>query len=401
MQKTFFLVLLLVTLILTPICESSADQARVNAMIHQSGTRLVDGNGKAVNLRGVNLEGWIQWEGLFFGASMFTSGSTVKEKLAKLVGAQQEELFERGIYDNFITERDISKIAELGFNCVRLPVTASALEGSQNPIGWELMDHALGWCDKYGVYAIIDLHSAPGGQSKMPTCEHQNDSDLLWNSEESRKRTVALWKAIAQRYRHRKIVAGYDLLNEPVAKNPQQLLDIYRRIISAIREVDPDHVVILEGDKLASDFSMFDRTLCDNQVYSFHMYGWFGDNRAKGLNQYKQLADSQNVPLWVGEFGSNTYEMIASTKAMYDRTPEIAGWAYWTWKKVPTKFPGLATITVPDDWKPIAKWLSFPVAQKPTAAQTINGMDAFVAATQLSNTPVDMRMVQVLTAGTH
>src|SRR5271170_444218 len=152
MHKTFFLVFLLVTLILIPTRESYADQARLNPMIHQSGTKLVDGNGKAVDLKGVNLEGWIQWEGLFFGASMLTSGSNVKERLAKLVGPEREELFERAIYNNFITERDISKIAELGFNCVRLPVTASALEGPQKQFVWELIDHALDWCDKYGVY---------------------------------------------------------------------------------------------------------------------------------------------------------------------------------------------------------------------------------------------------------
>ena len=126
-----------------------------------------------------------------------------------------------------------------------------------------------------------------------------------------------------------------------------------------------------------------------------------GDNRENKLAEYKQLADSQNVPLWVGEFGANTYEMMASTRAMFDRVPEIVGWAYWTWKKAPTKYPGLATIAVPSDWQPIAKWVSFPVLQKPTPAQTIKGMDAFVPAIVLSNTPVDMRMSKVLTLGTH
>jgi endoglucanase len=394
-QTVSLLVILIVSALVASIPTSLAGETRPNPMIHQNGMRLLDGNGKAVQLKGVNLEGWIQWQGLFFGVSMFTSGSTVKERLTKLAGEQKEEQFERGIYSNFITEADIKKIGELGFNCVRLPVTASSLDEGQRP-GWQLMDHAIDWCEKYGVYAVIDLHSAPGGQSKMPTCEHHSDGDLVWNSEGSRQKTVALWKEIAERYHNRKIVAGYDLLNEPVANNPEQLVDIYRRIIAAIHTVDPDHAVILEGNKLASDFSMFDKPLCDNQIYSFHMYTWFGDNRKEKLTGYKQLADSQKVPLWVGEFGANTYDMIASTKAMYQETPEIAGWAYWTWKKAPTKYPGLAIINLPADWKPIAKWLSMPLPPKPSLAETTKGIDAFLPATLLSNTEMDMHMAEIL-----
>ena len=55
----------------------------------------------------------------------------------------------------------------------------------------------------------------------------------------------------------------------------------------------------------------------------------------------------------MGEFGENSYEMIRSTVEMYDRCPEINGWAFWTWKKAPNKCPGLMTIKVSKDWQTV------------------------------------------------
>lgn len=393
--------LMLILLLLGLFNQMPSMAADANPMIHQSGHTIVDGAGNLVELKGVNLEGWIQWEGVLFGISMFTSGSTIKERIRKLVGDESEQSFEQGIHDNFVTEEDIARISQLGYNSVRLPITAQILEDPERPFvykksGWDLIDRAVNWCEKYGVYAIIDLHSAPGGQSKLPTCERFKDTDLLWGSEQNKRRTVEMWRAIANRYSSRRIVAGYDLLNEPVLSDGSELVHLYKRIIDNIRSVDANHMVIIEGGKMASDFSMFDQPLCDNQMYSFHMYTWFGDDRRKRLAKYKLLADSQNVPLWVGEFGANTYQMIDTTTAMFNGMPEVAGWAYWTWKKAPSKYPGLATITLPADWTAVAKWISLPLGLKPSLAKANRGLDDLVRATKLENTSWDTRMQQMI-----
>lgn len=31
--------------------------------------------------------------------------------------------------------------------------------------GFFLLDRVIGWCRKYGLYAFIDMHAAPGGQT--------------------------------------------------------------------------------------------------------------------------------------------------------------------------------------------------------------------------------------------
>lgn len=365
-----------------------------NGMLHQQGVRIVDGNGREVKLRGVNLGGWLLWEGWIFGKGILTSETTIHTRLEKAVGSVRAEEFRTQVYDSFITESDIQKIAQAGFNCVRVPLNYRLLDGER---GWTVLDRLLTWCDKHRVYVVFDLHAVPGGQSRLGMADPADARHLVWVSDENQKKTAALWKAIAERYRGRPIVAGYDLINEPAPPSGEALVSLYQRIIAAIRAEDRDHLIFVEGSKFASDFSMFAKPLCENQAYSFHMYTWFGDDRQKHLATYRALAQRQNTPLWAGEFGENSYAMIRSTVEMYDRAPEINGWAFWTWKKAATTNPGLAIIKAPDKWQTLIAWISNPLAGKPpNPDESQAGMKAFLDAMKLENCDYDARMTKAL-----
>ena len=56
-----------------------------NPMLHVSGSQLVDAQGKPVIVRGVNLGGWLMWEGWMFGKG-FVSESEIVKKLDTLAG---------------------------------------------------------------------------------------------------------------------------------------------------------------------------------------------------------------------------------------------------------------------------------------------------------------------------
>jgi endoglucanase len=366
---------------------------KINMMVHQAGLRILDPAGRPIKLHGVNLAGWLQWEGFLFGKGIFVSYSKVINKLDLLIGPEETARFRDEIFRSFITEADIRKISQLGFNSVRIPINRHALEA---PTGWNVLDDALSWCEKYHVYVILDLHAVPGGQSRLPTSD-PDGGELVWHSDENQRRTVALWKQIATRYRSRPIVAAYDLVNEPAPPTGPELVTLYDRIIRAIREVDPHHMVFLEGGKLASEFSMFDRPICDNMAYSFHMYTWFGDNRERLLHSYRAIADQQQVPFWCGEFGENTYEMTDSTVRMFDAGREIAGWCYFPWKRAPTKYPGLVTINVPEDWRKVMNWITAPLFNRPMRGRALSGAREFVRAVRLEDTSLDQKMVTVLT----
>jgi len=139
-------------------------------------------------------------------------------------------------------------------------------------------------------------------------------------------------------------------------------------------------------------------------MYGFHMYNWLGDNRQKKLNEFKQVSQSQRIPLWAGEFGDNTYAMIGSTVNLFEDPANgvNAGWSFWTWKKVPGKYPALAAISIPDRWQAIFNWINNPKKYPPpAAADALAGMNDFIQAVRLSNTPIDPQMLQALTGGWH
>lgn len=254
--------------------------SKTNPMIHTNGLQIVDGKGNPIRLRGVILEGWLQWNGTLWGAGLI-SESTITKRLKTLVGREETERFRQGIYYNFITEQDIKEIAKLGFNVVRIPFNHRLLEDDEKPYVykasvWKHLDNVIKWCEQNEIYAVLDFHSVPGGQSSLFVADP--DKKKVWDSEEKMKRTVALWKEIALRYRDRKFVAGYDLINEPSPPNGKALVNAYIRIIKAIREVDTHNMIILEvGDIASNDFSMFEKPLDSNQVFSFHTYNLFSN----------------------------------------------------------------------------------------------------------------------------
>lgn len=377
-------------------CAASAVAlAQTNRFVHQSGRRIVDGDGQPLQLRGVNLGGWLLWEGWIFGGG-FTSQSTITEKLAELVGHEEASRYRDQIYQNFIAEADLAKIAALGFNSVRAPFNWHLLEEDS---GWQVLDSLMDNCEKHHLYVVLDMHAVPGGQNGLFICDPGPSRDSVWASRESQERTIALWKKIADRFRNRSVVAGYDLINEPVAPSGDTLVELYRRIIAAIRTVDAQHLIILEGNKLATDFTMFSGPLTDNQMYSFHIYNWFGDDREKRFAQYRDLSIRQNVPVWCGEFGENQYEMIRTTVQMFESPDNgFSGWAFWTWKKAPTLFPGLVMVKLPSSWRPVIDGTGSWFGRKPDRRQAVNGLDDFLKAARLENCQLDQEMLAALKA---
>lgn len=385
-----------------PVTGASPRIAAVHplAAIHRVGTHLVGPDGRPIALRGVDLGGWMLWEGWEFGARMSIlhlpgeAMSAIGDGLGRIVGRGAACAFQDQVYRRFITERDIAAIAALGLNVVRVPLNYRAFDCPNGP-GWARLDALLGWCAKYHVYAVLDLHAAPGGQSSLFTADPERT--LLWASKAKADRTVAIWEAIAARYAGRRIVAGYDLLNEPDPPSGKALVALYRRIIAGIRKVDQGHLVILEGSGFATDFSMFHRRLDPNEMYSFHMYTWFGDHRETSLARYARIAREEQVPFWCGEFGQNTYASVDGTlRRLAGARPAVAGWAMWTWKQTRGRYPALNTIHPPPAWKRLIDHLVDGDGPAPSKAAAQEAMEGFLDAAAYERTSHDPRLREIL-----
>ena len=70
--------------------------------------------------------------------------------------------------------------------------------------------------------------------------DYDPDKPSLWESEQNKNKTVALWRKIAERYKDNEWIGGYDLLNETNWDLPEgkALKDLFVRITNAIERLE-------------------------------------------------------------------------------------------------------------------------------------------------------------------
>ncbi len=175
------------------------------------------------------------------------------------------------------SEIDFERVAAMGMNAVRFHLNYSIFEDDSNPYqykqtGWDWIDKNVEWAKKNNVYLILNMHTPPGGY------QSQGDGDAVWDNVDNQDRLVALWKAIAERYREEPQIAGYGVLNEPVPnRSIDQWSELAQRLVDEVRKVD-NHIVFVEqaiqvkGQEASDPELNFPRVTGTNIVYEFHTY---------------------------------------------------------------------------------------------------------------------------------
>jgi endoglucanase len=314
--------------------------AEPTGFVSVKGKKVVGPDGSPFALRGINLGNWLVPEGYMFRFDTASSPRLVQKVIVELIGPDAAREFWTRFQDNYISRDDIQFLKQAGFNSVRVPFNCRSFTPEDQPGVWsgrgfELLDRVIGWCREAGLRVVLDLHCAPGGQ----TGDNIDDSwgyPWLFESQESQERTVTLWRKIAEHYKSEPVVAGYDLLNEPIAHhfdvkklNPR-LEPLYQRIVKAIREVDSNHLVFLEGAQWASKFDVFGSPFDSKLVYSFHKY--WTDPTPQVIQDYLDFSRKYNVPLYMGESGENNDEWIRKFRETLEQN-EIS-WCFWPYKKM-------------------------------------------------------------------
>lgn len=379
-------------------------------MVHSAGTQVLGPNNESLNLQCVNIDGWL-WPTAYLvsdsGNALFISTAEFVDRLDEVVGSSRADEFWKEWRDAFITEADFESMAALGVNCARLVMYYRAIATLEDGVveldeaAMAYVDAAVEWGGRHGVYVVLDLHAAPGGQNGVATVADVLSTDpipRLWegpHSSANQEATVSMWRTLAQRYVSEPWVAGYDLLNEPAlpAGSSSDLVDLYQRIIAAIRSVDKHHMVIVEGDDFAADMSVFTEPLDDNMMYEFHAYAltpfseWF-EPETQDLEPYLRLREEHDRPIWLGEFGEGTTEWIVTMVDLME-TNDI-GWALFPWKRKQTWFwnPVLQRIDHMPEWYELAAFLAQPSdgsIPAPSVAVAERGMAEALVNIQLSN----------------
>ncbi|KAK0502509.1 glycoside hydrolase family 5 protein [Armillaria luteobubalina] len=271
------------------------------------GTQLVNLNNDQVVLRGAGLGGWMCMEN-------FISGYP---------GCEFQ------IRDALNNVLDAMFFRSLGLNCIRIAVNYRHFEDDSNPRvlkreGFHHLDRVISLCAKHSIYTIIDMHTAPGAQSGGWHADGGTHIANFWKHKDFQDRFVWLWTEIAYHYKDNEWVTGYNLMNEPADPHPTmaRLMEVYDRLCTAIQSVDPNHIIFLDGNTFASDFTKFPENVKErwgeNVVYAIHDYSLYGfpkskeayvgsdEQKAKLQAVYKRKRrwmDDRGLCVWNGEWG--------------------------------------------------------------------------------------------------
>lgn len=320
------------------------------------GKIIVDGNGNEVILRGMGLGGWMLQEGYMLQLSSVANPQhEIKALIEETIGTQNTETFYDAWLNNHCRKIDIDSLAAWGFNSVRLPMHYNlyTLPIEDEPVagehtwiekGFAMTDSLLNWCAENEIYLILDLHAAPGGQGHdAAISDYDETKPSLWESEANKQKTIALWRKLADRYKDHPWIGGYDLINEtnwgfedPNDKhgNSEQgnvpLRELLVNITNAIREVDTNHIIYIEGNSWANNYNGIFPPWDDNMVASFHKYWTVND--VESIQWMLAFREQYDIPLWLGESGENSNTWYQDAISICERNH--IGWAWWPLKKV-------------------------------------------------------------------
>jgi hypothetical protein len=337
-----------------------------DGFVSVKGKEIIAPDNKPILLKGINLGNWLNPEGYMFKFQNVNSFRLIDNTIKELIGADEARKFWKTFRDNYITEEDISFIKSTGLNNIRVPFNFKLFLVEDHPEIWldegfKRLDDVIKWCKEKNLYVLLDLHAAPGGQ----TGDNIDDSwgyPFLFEDEQAQQTTIALWKKIAERYKDETIVIGYDLLNEPIPhymENKEELNlllePLYKKISTAIREVDNNHIIFIGGAQWNTNFKMFGKPFDDKLVYTFHKY-WMPPVQEE-IQDYVDFSNKYNVPMYLGESGENEDEWIDSFRVLLENNN--IGWCFWPYKKMDSN-RGMVQFSKTPEWEEIIKYAETP-----------------------------------------
>ncbi|GAA3951691.1 cellulase family glycosylhydrolase [Chitinophaga oryziterrae] len=360
---------------------------RSQGFLHTSGTNIVNAQGKNVLLRGMGLGGWMLQEGYMLHVPGEGQQHKIRARIEALIGIDKTNAFYDAWISNNTTRTDIDSLKAWGFNSVRLPMHYNMYKG------FTIIDTLLSWCKARGMYLILDLHAAPGGQGNdLNISDRDGTKPALWDNEADKQKTIALWKKIAAHYKDEPNIAAYDILNEPnfgfddpvndkngiKEQHNIPLKKLMQDITAAIREVDKKHIIIIEGNGWGNNYNGILPPWDNNIVLSFHKY-W----NANDLHSIQHILDFRkkyNVPVWIGETGENSNVWFTEAIRLFEQNN--IGWSWWPLKKMGNSNP--LEIPSNDGYQQILNYWNGK-GDKPTEATAFTALMELASASNISN----------------
>jgi aryl-phospho-beta-D-glucosidase BglC (GH1 family) len=385
-----------------------------------SGTKILNEKNENVLLRGIGFGGWMLQEGYMMKLNGEGQQYRLKSRIQEIIGEPETTRFYDRWLDNHTRKIDIDSLKAWGFNSVRLPMHYNlyTLPIDQEPVagkqtwldkGFKMTDSLMAWCKANQMYLILDLHAAPGGQGNDNNISDRDPSKpSLWDSEANQQKTIALWTKLAERYKDEPWIAGYDIINEPnwgfehpekdknglQEKGNAPLRKLMVDITKAIRSVDKNHIIIIEGNGWGNNYNGILPVWDNNMVLSFHKYWNYND--AASLEGILKIRTENNVPVWLGETGENSNLWFRDAIHLLERNN--IGWAWWPLKKIGVNNP--LEIPTNPEYEKLVQYLNGH-AEKPSAAEVSKGLMALAESAKLENNIVHRDVIDAMIRQPH
>ncbi len=172
----------------------------------------------------------------------------------------------------YITQADFDTIASMGFDHVRIPVDEVQLwdsTGDKEAEGFELLHDAIRWAFAANLRVIVDLHI-------IRSHYFNTSSNRLWTDAAEQDKLVNMWRQLSdQLHQYPNDKLAYEILNEPVADDPEDWNKVLNKVIAAIRVKEPERIIVIGSNRWQSA-STFPRLRFpendSNLILSFHFY---------------------------------------------------------------------------------------------------------------------------------
>lgn len=362
-------------------------------------------------MRGTNLAGWLSPDGNLMDLPAVPAEKQLTEMLSQYAGPNTTSDFWIKMRENFIAEADIAFISQSGFNTIRVPFdyrlfTEHDFMGkTAGESGFEVFDKLFVWCRKHGIYVILAMQAAPGGQTGDYTDNGEGYPWLL-RSRTLQSEMVRIWTTIAQHYSTEKNLLGYELLDAPLFEPDfdqeyfvGQLEPLYQKVTKAIRKVDAHHIILLDGSKRGANLDVFtDYEFDDNIMYAFQLHN--SGNSQAVIDAAIKFSDTKAVlPICMSNAGFELQQQSEASSWIQTLQAHKVGFTFCTYKS--TGDACLASVSAPTGW---AQVKSFSTAQRTTydeihlikrdATNAASHLEKFAEAYKLDNCTKQISFIQ-------
>jgi endoglucanase len=204
---------------------------------------------------------------------------------------------------------DFDAVQALGANHVRI-----FIEAHREPQGelygistqqLQALDQSVLELEQRGLYLV--LAAGFGADARGP----------LFESSRLQASAVQLWQQLAQRLAGRAVVAGFDIVNEPVPPGltygirQERWLAFAARVVQAVRAVDAQRVLIIESapDATPESFGNLRPLPFADLVYSLHSYHPFNFTHQTVMKEFPQPRAYPEV----GADGKSSAELLVQS----------------------------------------------------------------------------------------